>query len=142
MSRKCYHWCQLSPTGWENCDHEKGDMWSIQLIKDNLEEQRINLDMIPSEKKDMYCLCYLIQFQYKTTFSSLLHAEIGIGNKISESFYRWISKYIEPLSNEEIEMINNLIDLQIEQIQNKKLLNQINHQNVLKNLHIELQRRN
>ena len=42
---------------------------------------------------------------------SLLHAEIGIGNKIIESFYRWISKYIEPLSNEEIEMTNNLIDL-------------------------------
>ena len=60
---------------------------------------------------------------------SLLHAEIGIGNKIIESFYRWISKYIEPLSNEEIEMTNNLIDLQIEQIQNNKLLKQINHQN-------------
>jgi len=26
-------------------------MWSIQLIKNNLEEQRINLDMNPSEKK-------------------------------------------------------------------------------------------
>ena len=38
---------QISPAEWENCGHEKGDMWSIQLIKDNLEEQRINLDMIP-----------------------------------------------------------------------------------------------
>ena len=62
----------------------------------------------------------------------MLHAEIGIGNKIIESFYRWISKYIEPLSKEEIEMTNNLIDLQIELIQNKKLLKQINHQNVTK----------
>ena len=63
---------------------------------------------------------------------SLSHAEIGIGNKIIESFYRWISKYIELLSNEEIEMTNNLIDLQIEQIQNKKLFKQIKHQNVTK----------
>ena len=63
MSGKWCHWCKLSPAKWENCDHETGDMWSIQLIKDNLEEQRINLDMIPSEKKDVYCLCYLIQFQ-------------------------------------------------------------------------------
>ena len=63
MSGKWYHWCMLSPAEWENCDHEKDDMWSIQLIKDNLEEQRINLDMIPKEKKDMYCLCCLIQFQ-------------------------------------------------------------------------------
>ena len=42
---------------------------------------------------------------------SLLHVEIGIGNKIIDSFYYWISKYIEPLSKEEIEMTNNLIDL-------------------------------
>jgi len=32
---------------------------------------------------------------------SLLHAEIGIGNKIMDL---WITKYIEPLSNEKIEM--------------------------------------
>ena len=63
---------------------------------------------------------------------SLLHAEIGIGNKIIDLFYSWISKYIEPLSNEEIEMSNNLIDLQVEQIQNKKLLKQINQQNTTK----------
>ena len=63
---------------------------------------------------------------------SLLHAEIDIGNKITESFYRWISKYVEPLSKEEIEMTNNLIDLQIELIQNKELLKQINHLNITK----------
>ena len=53
----------LSPLEWENCDHEKGDMWSIQSIKDHLEKQHINLDIIPSEKEDMYYQCYLIQFQ-------------------------------------------------------------------------------
>ena len=49
-----------------------------------------------------------------------------------DSFYSWITKYIEPLSNEEIEMSNHLIDLQVEQIQNKKLLEQINQQNITK----------
>ena len=39
----------LSPAEWENCDHEKGEMRIVQSIKDNLEKQRINLDMIPSE---------------------------------------------------------------------------------------------
>ena len=63
---------------------------------------------------------------------SLLHVEIGIGNKIIESFYRWISTYIEPLSKEEIEKTNSLIDLQIELIQNKKLLKQTNYENVTK----------
>ena len=49
-----------------------------------------------------------------------------------DSFYSWITKYIEPLSNEEIEMSNHLIDLQVEKIQNKKLLEQINQQNITK----------
>ena len=53
----------LSPAEWKHCDHEKGDMWTIQSIEYNLEKQRINLDMIPNEKKDVYYQCYLIQFQ-------------------------------------------------------------------------------
>ena len=63
MSGKWCHWCKLSPAEWGNCDQEKGDMWSIQLMKDNLKEQRINLDMTQNEKKDVYCLCCFIQFQ-------------------------------------------------------------------------------
>ena len=64
----------------------------------------------------------------------MLHAEIGIGNKIIDSFYSWIKKYVEPLSKEkiEIEMFNNLIDLQAEQMQNKKSLEQINQQTITK----------
>ena len=53
---------------------------------------------------------------------SLLHAEIGIGNKIINSFYKWKTTYIEPLSVEEIEMTNTLIDFQIELIDNQKNL--------------------
>ena len=53
---------------------------------------------------------------------SLLHAEIGIGNEIISSFYKWITTYIEPLSVEEIEMTNTLIDFQIELIDNQKNL--------------------
>ena len=45
----------LSPVEWENCDHEKGDMWTIQSIKYRLEKQLINLDMVPIGKKDVYC---------------------------------------------------------------------------------------
>ena len=58
MSGNWYHWCKLSPAEWGNCDHEKGDMWSIQSIKGSLEKQRINLDMIPSEKR--MCIAYVI----------------------------------------------------------------------------------
>ena len=43
----------LSLSEWENCDHEKGDQWTIQLIKDNLQKQLIHLDIISYEKKRM-----------------------------------------------------------------------------------------
>ena len=51
MSGHWCHWCMLSPSEWENCDHEKGDKWTIQLIKYNLKKQLTYLDMVPYEKK-------------------------------------------------------------------------------------------
>ena len=122
----------LSSAEWEDCDHEKGDMWSIQSIKTNLEKQRIKLDMIPSEKKECVLLMLFNSIPIENCIFSLLHPKIDICNKIFDSFFSWIIKYIEPLSNDEIEMSNNLIDLQVEQIQNKKLLEQTNQQNVTK----------
>ena len=79
---------------------EKGDTWSIQSIKYNLEKQRINLDMITSEKR---CILPMLfdSMPIENNIFSLLHAEIGISNYIIDSFYSWITKYIEPLSNEE-----------------------------------------
>ena len=51
---------------------------------------------------------------------SLLHAKIGIVNKIINSFYDWITKHVEPLLDEEVELYNMLIDLQMEFNQNKE----------------------
>ena len=59
-------------------------MWSIQLIKDNLEEQRINLDMILSEKLGCVLPMLFDSIPIENYNFSLLHAEIGIGNKIIE----------------------------------------------------------
>ena len=58
----------------------------------------------------------------------MLHAEIGIGNKIINSFYDWITKHVKPLSDKEVEISNVLIDLEIEFNQNKELL-----ENLMKN---------
>ena len=79
------------------------------------------------------CIANVIWFNSnRKLIFSLLHAEIGIGNKIINSFYSWITKYIKPILNEEIEISNNWIDLQVEQIQNKNLLEQISEQNITK----------
>ena len=45
------HWCMLSATEWGNCDHEKGDTWTMQLIKDNLEKQLLNDNIVPYDKR-------------------------------------------------------------------------------------------
>ena len=46
--------------------------------------------------------------------------EIDIGNEIINSFYDRMTKHVETLSDEEVEMSNVLIDLQIEFNQNKE----------------------
>ena len=51
----------------------------------------------------------------------MLHAETIIANKIINLFYEWITKHLELLSDEEVEMSNVLIDLQTESNQHKKL---------------------
>ena len=58
MTGRWCRWCMLSPAEWKKYYHEKGDMQSIQLIKDNLEKQRINLDIIPNETR--MCIAYVI----------------------------------------------------------------------------------
>ena len=61
---------------------------------------------------------------------SLIHAEIGIRNKIISSLYTWITTYIEPLPVEEIEMTNSLIDFQIELSDNQEKLKEITQHNI------------
>ena len=54
MSGHWCHWYMLSPSEWENCDNEKGNPWTIQLIKDNLEKQLLDENMVPYDKKDVF----------------------------------------------------------------------------------------
>ena len=57
-------------------------------MKDNLKEQQINLDMTQNEKKGCVLPMLFDSIPIENYIFSLLHAEIGIGNKIIESFYR------------------------------------------------------
>ena len=120
----------LSPSEWEKYDYEKGDKWTIQLIKDNLKIQLIHLDMIPYEKKGCVLPMLFDTISIENYIFTLLRAEIGIGNKIISSFYTWITTYIELLSVEEIEITNMLIDFQIELFDNEKKLKELNQHNI------------
>ena len=59
----------------------------------------------------------------------LCYIRIGIGNKTINSFHDWITKYVEPLSDKEVEMSNILIDLQVEQVNNKQIIEKWTVQN-------------
>ena len=130
MSGHWCHCCMLSPSELENCDNEKGDKWSIQLIKDNLKKQFSNLDMTPYDKKGCVLPMLFDTIPIENYIFSLLHAEIGIGNKIISSFYTWLTTNIEPLLGEEIEMTNTLIDMQLELIDNEKKVKEVNQHNI------------
>ena len=66
--------------------------------------------MIPYEKRMRLPMLFDI-ILIENFINSLLHAKISISNKIITSFYTWITTYIAPLSVEEIEMSNTLINL-------------------------------
>ena len=51
----------------------------------------------------------------KNCIFSLLHVEIGVGNKIFCSCFESINERIGPISDEEVNMNNFLINLKIEQ---------------------------
>ena len=59
----------------------------------------------------------------------MLHAEISIRNNVINSFYDYITKHVEPLSDEEVEMSNVLIDLQIDFNQNKESFKKLTKNN-------------
>ena len=44
---------------------------------------------------------------------SLLHAEIGVGNKIVYTYFDWINERIELITDDEVDLTNCLIDLKI-----------------------------
>ena len=45
---------------------------------------------------------------------SSLHAEVGVGNKIIESYSLWITERMEKMSEEEVILTNCLINFKIE----------------------------
>ena len=70
---------------------------------------------------------------------SLIHAKIGIENKIINLFYDSITKHVEKSSDKEAEIFNVLIDLQIELNQNKESFGKLikNYYTTIADLKIE-----
>ena len=46
----------------------------------------------------------------KNYILSLLHAEIGVGNNKNKTYFDWITEIIEPITDDELDLTNCLID--------------------------------
>ena len=62
--------------------------------------------MTSSEKKGCVQTLLFDSVPIENQFFSLLHVEIGVGNKIIYSYFEWINERIEPISEDEVNMIN------------------------------------
>ena len=89
------HWCNLSPSEWENNNHEKGILWTIDLMKKSLNEQFNNNNMTANENKGINQPLVFDTVPIEICIFSLLHVEIGVGNKIVENYFLWITERME-----------------------------------------------
>ena len=115
------HWCNLSPLEWENTNHEKGMLWTIELIKKKFDEQLVNTKMTANEKRGFIRPLLFDAVPIENYIFSLLHAEIGVGNKILENYFSWVTERMEIMSKEEVILTNCLINYKIDLKKNQQV---------------------
>ena len=89
-------------------------LWTIDLLKKSFNDNDNNENMTSYEKKGIVKKWLFDSVPIENYIFSLLHAEIGVGNKIVYIYFDWINERIEPISDEELELTNDLIDLKVE----------------------------
>ena len=104
MSGKWCVWCQLGPTEWGVSGHNNGEEWTIEKMND-LRCQIVRNEVVdtPGNKKGIVEKPLIDAIPVDHIIFSLLHAEIGVGNKVLDSFLEWVDYRVEKLSQQEIE---------------------------------------
>ena len=82
MSDCWCNWCNLSSKEWSDKSHGKGLLYTIELMKESLNDQKINEQMTPYEINGYVKTLLFDSVPIENYRFSLLHAEIGIGNNI------------------------------------------------------------
>ena len=70
--------------------------------------------MTANEKKGINQPLLFDAAPIETYIFSLLHAEIGVGNKIVENYFLWITERMGKISEEEVILTNCFINFKIE----------------------------
>ena len=103
MSGKWCTWCKLSPSEWRPSGHICGEKWTIDGMSQLREKiMRKEIEAKASNKMGVVEVPLIDTIPIDHTIFSLLHAEIGVGNKILDSFLEWVDYRVENLSEEEI----------------------------------------
>ena len=83
-------------------------------MKKSLDEQLVKTNMTPNEKKGMNQPLLFDAVPIENYIFSLLHAEIGVGNKIIANYFSWVTERMEIMSKEEVILTNCLINYKID----------------------------
>ena len=103
MSGKWCVWCQLGPSEWSVPNHDTGEGWTIKKMHE-LRENIIACQVItPADKKGIVEAPLIDAVPVDHIIFSLLHAQIGVGNKLLSSFLEWVDYRVENLPQEVID---------------------------------------
>ena len=92
MSGCLCHWCNLSPKEWSDKSHIKSDVMDNRFIKKIFNDKENNESMTYYEKKGSVKKLLFDSVPIENYIFSLLHAEIGVGNKIVYTYFDWINR--------------------------------------------------
>ena len=89
-------------------------LWTIELMKKSLDEQLVKTNMTRNDKKGINRPLLFDAVPIENYIFSLLHAEIGVGNKIIDNYFSWVTERMEIMSKEEVILTNCLINYKID----------------------------
>ena len=102
MSGNWCTWCNLHKEDWKQSGHETGHPWTIQQM-DDLREAIYNGEINDEAKNRKGCVDIRLfdKMKIDNFIFPVLHAEIGLGNSLINSFFDWVDYRIEEVTEEE-----------------------------------------
>ena len=132
MSGKWCTWCKLHPSEWEQEGHEHGEQWTLEEMRDILEQLNCGiLQDTPRNRKGIVQLQLFDCIPLKQYILPVLHSEIGLGNGMLNSFMKWVDLRIEEVMEDESEIRKRYSDaVQLLEIEEEKWNEFTNNQGV------------
>ena len=88
MSGKWCTWCKLAPSAWKMCNHVIGEPWTISgMVEVREQVENGTISDKPANRRRMVKKILIDSIPIDHVIFSLLHAKIGVGNKVLDSFF-------------------------------------------------------